>query len=297
MIRKGLVILALFTAIVVLNNCAYNSVYRGKPLDADIISGDTENGPVDISSGKYFINVNGMKRDFIVTMPESYDKAKSYPLIFAWHGFGGSAIGVAVGAGSTIRPYYGLLRASENQAIFIAGQGLPTFIPGMGSNYGWDNRNGRDIAFVNTLINWAKLNLSIDESRVFCIGFSYGAMFSNLLACKLGNKIRAIASIAGSLFDIGIGNPQIQCKGENVATWLAHAPNDLVVPYSKGEAVYHYFIDINECGNSYTKIKPDGCVRINDCIIGYPVVWCVHKGGHTVPLYVGREAWDFFSQF
>jgi len=271
--------------------------YGGKAQDADSIDCEARIGCADIRTGKYFIDVNGTKREFIVTLPENYDHSKSYPLIFAWHGFGGSAMGVASGSFYRTGAYFGILKASENQAIFISGQGLPEFIPGMGSGAGWNNRNDRDVAFVWTLINWAESNMSIDESRIFSTGHSYAAMFSNLLACRLGNKIRAIASMSGSFWQVGIENPYIQCDRNKVAAWFAHGKNDRGVVYETGEFVRDYFIRVNECSFSYTKITPRGCIRYNDCATGYPVVWCKHSKGHTEPSYAGKEIWDFFSQF
>lgn len=167
----------------------------------------------------------------------------------------------------------------------------------MGTGPGWQNINGRDVAFVRILINWAKSNLNIDETRIFSIGMSYGAMFSNLLACKLGNQIRAIASMSGSFGGIGIRNPTEECKKEYVAAWFAHSPDDQIVPYSKGEEARDYFIETNECSNTLSKTTFRGCATYNDCAGGYPVVWCSHRKGHAVPGYVGKEVWKFFSQF
>ena len=206
MYGKGFLLVTLFITIFVLNNCASIKTYSGKPIDADGINCEAGIGCADIRTGKYYINVNGTKREFIVTLPENYDNSKSYPLILAWHGFGGSAKRVSLGS------YFDILSASKNQAIFIAGQGLGTFIPGLGGGAGWNNRNDRDVTFVRTLINWAESNMSIDESRIFSTGMSYGGMFSNLLACRLGGKIRAIASMSGSFWEVGIENPYAQCE-------------------------------------------------------------------------------------
>ena len=297
MFRKGFLLIVLFITISVLNNCASTRPYRGTPIDADSINCDTGSGCADIRTGKYFINVNGIKREFIVTLPENYDHSKSYPLIFAWHAGLRSAIGVASGSGYVTGAYFGILKASENQAIFIAGQGLPEVFLGMHFKSGWNNRNDRDVAFVWTLIKWAESNLRIDESRIFSTGHSYGAMFSNLLACRLGNKIRAIASMSGSFWQVGIENPYAQCYRKKVAAWFAHGKNDRGVVYETGEFVRDYFIRANECSFSYTEITPRGCIRYNDCASGYPVVWCKHSIGHAIPKYAGKEIWDFFSQF
>lgn len=291
MYRKGFLLITLPVIIFALNNCASMSIYRSDPIDADSINCDAASECVEIRTGKYFINVNGTKREFLVTLPENYDNSKSYPLIFAWHGALRSAINV-VSSG-----YFGILKASENQAIFIAGQGLPENIPILGRGRGWNNRNDKDVAFVWTLINWAELNMNIDESRIFSTGGSYGAMFSNLLACRLGNRIRAIASMSGSFWQVGIENPDLQCMSKKVAAWFAHGKNDRGVVYETGEFVRNYFARVNECSLSYTEITPSGCIRYNACASGYPVVWCKHMLGHRTPGYAGEEIWKFFSQF
>ena len=91
MYRKEFLLIILLITIFVLNNCASIKPYKGKPLDADSINCEAGIGCADIRTGKYFIDIKGIKREFILTLPEDYDNSKSYPLIFAWHGLGGSA--------------------------------------------------------------------------------------------------------------------------------------------------------------------------------------------------------------
>ncbi len=298
MYRKGSLLITLFITGFVISGCASTISYSGSHIDANSVNCKAGVGCADIRTGKYYINVHGLKREFILTLPENYDTSKSYPLIFAWHGYGGSAIGVASGSPRTgTGPYFDILRASENQAIFIAGQGLTTTNPTLPPGSGWDNRKNRDVAFVLTLINWAESNVSIDESRIFSTGMSYGAMFSNLLACRLGGKIRAIASMSGNFWEVGLENPYTECERKKVAAWFSHGKNDPSIPYKTAEYVRDYFIRVNECSFSYTKISPGGCIRYNDCAAGYPVVWCKHYKGHGTPRYAGQKIWDFFSQF
>ena len=37
--------------------------------------------------------------------------------------------------------------------------------------------------------------------------------------------------------------------------------------------------------------------RYDGCTAGYPVVWCVHDGGHTIPQWTGPGIAAFFQQF
>lgn len=294
MVRKIIPFFAFFIALLVLNNC----VSTNAPTDGIATPYDSNMKSDTVKSGKYYIKVHGKKRDFILTLPDNYDSSKSYPLVLAWHGMGGNIHSVAAGGDVFIKkPYYGLLEASDNRAIFIAGQGLLLPARGEKPNTGWGNKNGNDIAFAEALISWAESSLSIDSSRIFSIGFSMGGMFSNMIACKLGSKIRAIASISGHMGFPGMYNPDKQCKGEKVAAWFAHGQADRFVKYKGGEKGRDFFKEINECGDSSTREAEYGCTRINGCSDGYPVVWCSHPGGHVVPPYTGKEVWKFFSQF
>jgi poly(3-hydroxybutyrate) depolymerase len=249
---------------------------------ATTVCGDT---PVD--SGKYTIDVEGEEREFILTLPDDYDNTKAYPLVLAWHGWTDSADNTEAGG------YFGLLPASDNQAIFVAGQGLDA----LGVGPGWENKDGRDVAFVETLLAWLRRSVCYDEARVFSVGFSYGGMFSNLLACELGSVFRAIAPVAGSFMHIGVTEPDTQCVGEKVAAFYVHATNDAVVSYESGEEARDYFLGINGCDDSTTEVTPEGCVRYDGCDDAYPIVWCTHEGNHSVPSFVGEGAWEFFSQF
>jgi polyhydroxybutyrate depolymerase len=57
------------------------------------------------ASMRYSIDVSGMTREYILSVPSNYDPNHPYVLIFAWHPWGGSAQQVA-GTGNS--GYYGL---------------------------------------------------------------------------------------------------------------------------------------------------------------------------------------------
>jgi poly(3-hydroxybutyrate) depolymerase len=207
-------------------------------------------------------------------------------VIFAWHGLGGTAASIAS------RGYYGLEARAGNSTIFATGQGLPTSTP-VGDGPGWPNTNGRDVAFVRSLLDWLKSSYCIDEARIFSTGMSYGGIMSNTLGCALGDALRAIAPMAGSgpsRFSSG------QCVGQ-VAAWFSHGNEDLIVTYASGQASRDDWLETNRCGTATTPVGPAGCVAYEGCDVGYPVHWCEFDGGHTVPSFASEGIWQFFSQF
>ncbi len=294
MFRKiSLLFIFLITSFL-LNGC----VTTTEPSDLRAFSYETGAESRGLKSGKYYIQVRGQKRDFVLTLPDNYDRTKSYPLVLAWHGMGGYAEQVALNNPyNNIKGYYGILEAADNQAIFIAGQGQ--LLPGNlnQGKTGWANTKGRDLAFAESLINWAEANLPVDSTKIFSVGVSFGGMFTNLLACKLGSRIRAIASISGHSGFPTLNNPYKQCKNEKVAAWFAHAKNDSIVPYKAGEKARDLLRHFNECSKSDIKQSQNGCIEMEGCADGYPVVWCTHQRGHMVPPFAGDEIWKFFSRF
>ena len=97
------------------------------------------------------LDVSGTMREFLVSVPAGYSPSKPTRVVFAWHALGGTArqiVGNIFGG-----PYYGL-KSKLTDAIFISAQGLAdTSGANMGMT-GWQNSNGRDVAFARALLAW-----------------------------------------------------------------------------------------------------------------------------------------------
>ena len=231
-------------------------------------------------SGTLSIDVDGTSRDYILKLPDDYDASHPYPLIFGWHWRGGSMNDVA-GSGF-LGGYYGLEELADGSAIFVAPDGIDD---------GWANPGGRDIAFLDAMLERFKNELCIDESRIFSTGFSFGGMMSFAVGCARGDVFRAIAPMSGALYS--------GCEDGDapVAVWGAHGNNDDVVPLGDGEAGLQEFLDRNGCGTTTTPVQPSPCVTYEGCAAGKPVTWCEFDGGHSPPDFASEALWDFFSQF
>lgn len=240
-------------------------------------------------AGMASIDIMGTSRDYILALPQGYDPSKPYRLIFAWHGLGGSAQQIASSG------YYGLSRMSQNSAIFVAGQGLPTMssLSDM-PQPGWPNTNGQDVAFVKALYAQLQGSLCIDENRVFSTGMSYGGIMSNTLGCQMGDVLRAIAPMSGS--GPGFGG-RATCVGQ-VAVWQSHGDNDTVVSTMSGLASRDFWVKANHCqADNPTPVDPMPCVAYSGCDKDLPVTFCEFMGGHMVPSFASAAIWKFFSQF
>lgn len=155
-------------------------------------------GSQGLESGVHTLNINGVDRQFTLTIPDGYDANNPYRLILGVHWWGGTMEDVATGqtVEAGVFNYYGLERLAEGSAIFAAPQGI-------GGN--WYNEGGADFAFIDQLIGTVEDALCVDTDLRFFIGFSWGGAMSYGLACRdTEYPLRAITAI-------GAAGP-IECK-------------------------------------------------------------------------------------
>jgi poly(3-hydroxybutyrate) depolymerase len=264
---------------------------------SDTGSGGTEPQPTsgcDAASwpdnGRATIDVDGTEREYVFTAPDGYDGTTPMKLIFVWHGLGGTIDNMD----NQFFSYYGMGNVADGSTILAAGQGLGTADDPTG--YAWRNTNGEDVAFVRALIDWFNSNFCIDAARIFSTGMSYGGVMSNTVGCELGDLVRAIGPIAGAGPGFGgFGDPS--CVGQ-VAAILVHGTADDVVTIDIGEGSRDHWLGANSCGTDTSPVAPtEYCVAYGGCDADYPVHWCVHDGGHTIPDFSAQAIWDFFERF
>lgn len=248
--------------------------------------------------GRFDIDVDGLTREYILRVPDNYDPDRAYPLVFAWHPWGGSAeqtAGNGFGGG-----YYGLASAAGDQTILVSPEGIDFG----GNGLGWENPNGRDENFMRAMLTRFEEEMCVDEGRVFSTGFSFGGMMSFALGCDAADVIRAVAPQAGNTSVSGCSNSDLP-----VALMGFHGTEDTVVDIDGGRTGRDKILARNGCSQTSTPIdggwcdvagdnyQPCTCVSYDGCMDGYPVIWCEFTGPHTPAPNAGQTLWDFFSQF
>jgi polyhydroxybutyrate depolymerase len=227
------------------------------------------------ASGRFTIDVAGNPREYILALPENYDATRPYRLVFTWHPGGGSAQGTA-------NNYYGIRQRAADSAIFVSPEGI---------DEGWANTDGRDIAFLDAMLDRFEADLCFDQSRVFSTGFSYGGMMSFAIACGRADRFRAIAPMSGALFSGCLdGDAPIAMLG-------FHGTNDTVVDIAAGVRARDVLVERNGCQQEDQALETGGCLAFQGCSEGHSLTWCEFDGGHTPAPQSGQRIWDFFSQF
>ncbi|MGA3058532.1 MAG: malectin domain-containing carbohydrate-binding protein [Candidatus Limnocylindrales bacterium] len=251
-----------------------------------------------LANGSITVESNG-KRAYILRAPDNYDSDHPYRLVLAYHWMGGTAQQVADGTGATEAPFYGLWNLANNSTIFVAPVGL-----GSGTNTGWPNTNGQDVAFTDAMLAQLEAGLCIDTGRIFATGFSYGAGMSYELACDRPNVFRGVALYSGAYLS--------GCSGGTtpIAFYASHGLSDSVLDISRGRSLRDHFVQVNGVTPQSPPEPAVGsgthiCTTYKGGSAQYPVEWCAFDGDHNPnPHDSGQstswnppQVWAFISQF
>jgi polyhydroxybutyrate depolymerase len=129
----------------------------------------------------------GRDRTYRLFVPRSYDGRKALPLVLDLHGSGGTAANQA----ATSR----FEALAEREGVLVATLQAGT------EDRRWNVpiAEGRpdDVRYVSDVIDHVAAHACTDRARVYATGFSGGARMSSLLACRLNDRIAAIAPMAG----------------------------------------------------------------------------------------------------
>lgn len=187
------------------------------------------------------IEHNGITREYIAYIPDSYNADTPVPLLFNFHGYGGNASEFM--AYADLRP-----QAEAHQFILVYPQGTllagtshwNAALPGNGNKSSAD-----DFGFIDALRTHLASQYQIDLNRVYAMGFSNGGMFSYALACYHSANIAAVAAVAATMLatDCSYTHP--------MGIISLHGSDDTVIPYQGNHdylavtQVLEYWINAN----------------------------------------------------
>ncbi|HEV8181932.1 MAG TPA: hypothetical protein VGQ61_06135, partial [Candidatus Angelobacter sp.] len=144
--------------------------------------------------------VDGVQRQALVFAPGPVPatNAQPVPLVFAFHGHGGT-----MQAAAQVMH----LQTFWPGAVIVYPQGLktPSLVDPQGNFPGWQVRGGqtglndRDLKFFDAMLATLRQKFPVDHERVYATGFSNGAIFTYLLWSERGKVLAAFGIVAGLL--------------------------------------------------------------------------------------------------
>lgn len=236
------------------------------------------------------INVNGVPRSFLLTIPKNYKVHDPSPLIVAFHG--------RTNSNEQVRAYYGLDRNADDFII-----AYPAALKKDNGSFSWsdpsDKASGiRDVAFFDAIVEHLATELCVDMDEIYTVGHSLGAWMANTVACVRGGIVRGSATVGGD----GVIT---DCSGPT-ASMMINNPHDSLSPFKSAVAIRDMRLKENACLTDTKPMPPDSlkCQKYVTCDGGNTVVWCPHENDidsqgnnypHNWPLSAADAMVSFFK--
>jgi polyhydroxybutyrate depolymerase len=242
--------------------------------------------------GAVVMPVAAVARHYDVFAPPNLPAGR--PLVIVLHGNGGT--------GHQIRTFTHFDDLAAREGFVVA---YPDAIGHHWNDGRPEAANGSDdvddVGFIAKLIDELATRYASDRTRIYVTGISNGGIMSYRLACELGDRIAAIAPVAGELAEV----PPCALKAP-VSVLAINGTADPLVPYDGGEVGHHrghvhsamdstaYFARREGCGVARTSEAMADTdpgddtrserTRYTDCPRGIAVdLITVENGGHTWP--------------
>jgi polyhydroxybutyrate depolymerase len=259
---------------------------------------------------------NGLTRSYRLYIPSAYTGDVPVPLLFNLHGYTSNA---------QQQELYGDFRGIADTANFILVHPDGT-LDGSGNRF-WNSFGASggvdDVGFISALINKIDDEYNIDLSRVYSCGMSNGGFMSYRLACELGDRITAIASVTGTMPT----NSLTSCNPfKPTPIMQIHGTADATVPYNGNtfmtaiETVVNWWVNFNQCSpipiitevpdiNTSDNCTAEHFLYSNGTNGSTVEFYKITPGEHTwpgAPINIGVtnrdinasiEIWRFFSKF
>ncbi|MFC8124271.1 alpha/beta hydrolase family esterase [Streptomyces sp. NPDC057302] len=173
------------------------------------------------TTAPHTLTSGGLTRTYQLHLPEGYTGDRALPVVLAFHGRGNTGGGTEEFSKLSTLPAIvaypeGVVGTGDGQRQ--AWQGAPYAAPGVD-----------DVAFTGALLDSLEARLCVDPRRVYATGKSNGAGFTALLACRMSDRIAAIAPVAGAFYP-GTGE---NCRPSRPVPVIDfHGTGDATIPYA-----------------------------------------------------------------
>ena len=202
------------------------------------------------------LDVHGQRRHYELFVPTT---GTGMPLVIALHGH--------FGTGKQMERFTRFDEVAAREQFVVAyPDGAEMERGGLGPTRGIDRgwNDGRseisngadDVGFIAALIDELAANHGIDRGRVYVTGISNGAMMSYRLACDLGDKIVAIAPVAGNVpvTDVTACHPKAP-----ISVLAINGDADPLVPYAGGQTAKVRGAVMSATASTQLFATADGC--------------------------------------
>ena len=263
-----------------------------------IISDNDDNAPIGyvLSSKTIYVpqSIDGtiQNRPVIIQTPNEIDFDINYPLVFAFHGRGGSNTSWV----NTLNDY-----TTSGAFIGIYPQGYLDCW-----NLGPEPSNADDVEFVNLIVEELQNYSNLDFDKMYAIGTSNGSGMVNKLAIETSHFM-AISPVASQLIE---SLPLLESTNP-ISVFQVNGAADETIPINGGTKFGHVFLDAYQSAELWANhfncsenlqvniLGEDTLTIFESCDENKEVRYLrIENGGHNLNLNIlFPEIWDFFQRF
>jgi len=259
---------------------------------------------------------SGLEREYLLYVPNSYDRSRPTPLVISMHG--------AAMWPAAQREIDRWDRVADEHGFIVV---YPSGVSGRGPR-AWRAGRGpgmaRDVQFISELIDTLRASYNIDPTRVYANGLSNGGGMSFALSCRLSDRIAAVGVVSTAIV-----LPWSECTDQRAVPMIViQGTADRAIPYTGGTSWVAPDVFPNIPAWTARSAVRNGCrpnpvesvIATDVTRIEYPncvgaaavVLYRVEGGGHTWPggkpmpeWFVGRTSngvdatavmWQFFRE-
>ena len=241
------------------------------------------------------IQMNGHTRRYLMAEPK--DQVAATPVLFVFHGGGGTAVHAARMGFSK--------RARELGYLVVYPDGVDRHWNDGRTDHPKYDPTIDDLGFVKRILEDIEREYNVDSRRIYATGPSNGGMMSHMVGIRLSDRFCAVAPMIGGIprnLDPPF-NPE-----HPVSVLIIQGTEDPLVPYDGGpvtvgrkthgqvestDRALELWREHNKCDESGTTTampdpEPDGCSTTKTVWSGGTegaevILYRVEGGGHTVP--------------
>jgi polyhydroxybutyrate depolymerase len=234
------------------------------------------------------LTADGAKRTYQLFVPDTYDNKKSFPLVFVFHGDGGT--------GANIRGSFKLEAEAAGGALFVYPDG---------ENKTWEidtaSGLGHDVAFIDAVVTSLSGTHCVDKKRIVPVGFSKGAYFANMLACLAKTPFAGVvAHSGGGPFGVDGSGTDFDGSGNLICPRPPAAAMQIIGDadglLGDAQTARDYWKRLNTCKGTSTAFAPSPCVAFDGCNAARPEIYCQIPGmGHSIWSEATKATWTFIK--
>jgi polyhydroxybutyrate depolymerase len=264
------------------------------------------------------ITFGGVMHTFRVYVPANYSLDGARALILHLHGYSSS--------GAIEQAYTNYMPIADTAGFLVA---YPDGLTDSAGRRYWNVGilgvpNTNDVGYISVLLDTLIRRYSIDRNRIYASGLSLGGFMAYQLACLLGNRITAVASVSGSMAPSVIDTIRPR---RAVPMMEIHGTADKVVLY-KGDfgavavdTLMKYWVTQDGCDPRPSGVEMPNLGVADSCNVSHQIYFAgtdgarcelyeifggthvdwpstsSHSVGVDADFDASREIWLFFSRF